>query len=403
LDYTISKDEEIEKEIEISVPSNELDKLIEEETETLRREIKIDGYRKGHVPRALIRSKYKDTLKTQAMDRLIKRSYLAVLEEKQWKPASQAELLKVDEGELIRLHLRVDVIPDFQVQNYLNIEVHKESPMPNEFLLEQGINALKEQYSEIKEVERAAVVDDYITLDIEIEGTGDSTKESNQTVRIGDRTLPDEVNRALVGIKRAETKEVKVGDKKYRLMIKKIEERNMPNIDDDFAKKLNFAKVDDLNKKLLENLRQQEERRIEEGLKESISKVILERTHFQVPKILIQHEYDKIIKEYNVPDSESNKERFWDVAANRVRFNLILGKIAQKENLHVDESEIMDFVDRVGIKLNEQNRREVIDYLGGILSREKVMDFLYKNAKISQKSRILTPKEAANDTHSVRH
>ena len=403
MDYTISKDEEIEKEIEISVPSNELDKLIEEETETLRREIKIDGYRKGHVPRALIRSKYKDTLKTQAMDRLIKRSYLAVLEEKQWKPASQAELLKVDEGELIRLHLRVDVIPDFQVQNYLNIEVHKESPMPNEFLLEQGINALKEQYSEIKEVERAAVVDDYITLDIEIEGTGDSTKESNQTVRIGDRTLPDEVNRALVGIKRAETKEVKVGDKKYRLMIKKIEERNMPNIDDDFAKKLNFAKVDDLNKKLLENLRQQEERRIEEGLKESISKVILERTHFQVPKILIQHEYDKIIKEYNVPDSESNKERFWDVAANRVRFNLILGKIAQKENLHVDESEIMDFVDRVGIKLNEQNRREVIDYLGGILSREKVMDFLYKNAKISQKSRILTPKEAANDTHSVRH
>jgi len=403
LDYTISKDETIEKEIEISLAYAELDKLIEEETETLRKEIKIDGYRKGHVPRTLIRSKYKDTLRTQAMDRLINRSYLAVLDEKQWKPASQAEILKVEEGEPIRIHLRVDVIPDFQVQNYQNIEVHKESPMPDEFLLEQGINALREQHSEIKEVERAAVVDDFVTLDIEIESGGDSTKESNQTVRIGDRTLPDEVNRALVGIKRAEKKEVQVGDKKYRLTINKIEERNMPNIDDDFAKKLNFANVEELNKKLLENLRQQEERRIEEGLKESISKVILERTQFQVPKTLIQHEYDKIIKEYNLPDSESNKERFWEVAANRVRFNLILGKIAQKEDLRVEDAEIMDFVGKMGIKLNEQNRREVIDYLGNILIREKVMDFLYKNAKISQKSRIVTPKEAANDSHSVRH
>jgi len=403
LDYSISKDDAIEKEIEISVPCAELDKLVDEETETLRKEIKLDGYRKGHVPRALIRSKYKDTLKVQAMDRLIKQSYLAVLEEKQWKPASQAELLKVEDGEPIRLQLRIEIIPDFQVKDYLDIEVYKESPMPDEFLLEQGISALKEQHSEIREVERAAVVDDYVTLDIEIEGNGDSTKESNQMVRIGDRALPDEVNRTLVGIKKSQMKEVMVGNKKYRLAIKKIEEKSLPNINDDFAKKLNFANVDDLKNKLLENLRQQDEKRIEENLKESISKVILERTHFQVPKTLVQHEYDKILKEYNLPDSESNKERFWNVAASRIRFNLILGKIAQKENLQVEESEIMDFVNKMGIKLNEQNRMEIIDYLGGILSREKVMDFLYKNAKISRKKRILTPKEAANDTHPVRH
>jgi len=403
LDYSISKDDAIEKEIEISVPCAELDKLVDEETETLRKEIKLDGYRKGHVPRALIRSKYKDTLKVQAMDRLIKQSYLAVLEEKQWKPASQAELLKVEDGEPIRLQLRIEIIPDFQVKDYLDIEVYKESPMPDEFLLEQGISALKEQHSEIREVERAAVVDDYVTLDIEIEGNGDSTKESNQMVRIGDRALPDEVNRTLVGIKKSQMKEVMVGNKKYRLAIKKIEEKSLPNINDDFAKKLNFANVDDLKNKLLENLRQQDEKRIEENLKESISKVILERTHFQVPKTLVQHEYDKILKEYNLPDSESNKERFWNVAASRIRFNLILGKIAQKENLQVEESEIMDFVNKMGIKLNEQNRMEIIDYLGGILSREKVMDFLYKNAKISRKNRILTPKEAANDTHPVRH
>lgn len=403
MEYKISKDSEIEKELEIQVPYDELEKLIDEETDKLRKEIKIDGYRKGHVPRTLLRSKFKESLKVQAMDRLIKNSYLAVLEERHWKPASQAELLKIEEGDPVKLQLHIQVIPEFEVKDYLNIEVFKEPAMPDEFLIEQGMNALKEQHSEIKEVDRPAVVDDYVTLDIEVREGEKSSTESDQMVRIGDRTLPDEVNRALVGIRKAQTKEVKADKKTYRLSIKKIEEKILPQIDTDFAKKLNLKNAEELKEKLLENLKHQEEKRREEGLKESISKIILERTVFKVPNTLTQHEYEKILKEYNLPDSESNKERFWDVAEKRIRFNLVLDKIAEKENLQTGESEIMDFVTKMGMTLSNQNRNDVIDYLGGIISREKVMDFLYKNAKISEKSRILSPKEAANDTHSVRH
>ncbi|MGB7055509.1 MAG: trigger factor [bacterium] len=403
MEYKISKNSEIEKELEIQVPYDELEKLIDEETDKLRKEIKIDGYRKGHVPRTLLRSKFKESLKVQAMDRLIKNSYLAVLEERHWKPASQAELLKIEEGDPVKLQLHIQVIPEFEVKDYLNIEVFKEPPMPDEFLIEQGMNALKEQHSEIKEVDRPAVVDDYVTLDIEVREGEKSSTESDQMVRIGDRALPDEVNRALVGIRKAQTKEVKADKKTYRLSIKKIEEKILPQIDTDFAKKLNLKNAEELKEKLLENLKHQEEKRREEGLKESISKIILERTVFKVPNTLTQHEYEKILKEYNLPDSESNKERFWDVAEKRIRFNLVLDKIAEKENLQTGESEIMDFVTKMGMTLSDQNRNDVIDYLGGILSREKVMDFLHKNAKISEKSRILSPKEAANDTHSVRH
>jgi trigger factor len=337
------------------------------------------------------------------MDRLIKNSYAAVLDEKKWKPASQAELLKVEEGDPIMLQMHIQVIPEFEVKDYVNVEVFKESPMPDEFLLEQGLNALKEQHAEIREVDRAAVVDDYVTLDIEVQEGEKTNKETDQTVRIGDRSLPDEVNRTLVGIKKLQTKEVEAQDKKYRLSVKKIEEKSLPGIDDDFAKKLNLKSVEELKTKLLENLKHQEEKRIEDGLKEAISKVVLERTVFNVPEPLVRHDYEKILKEYDLPDSESNKERFWDVAEKRIRFNLILDRIAEKEDLQVGESEIMDFVTKTGMTLSDQNRNEVIEYLRDVLSREKVMDFLYKNAKISEKSRIISPKEAKNDTRTVRH
>jgi trigger factor len=403
LHYTLLKDDTSDKEVEISVPRSELAELIEDETEKLSKEIKVDGFRKGRVPRTLIMNRYKDTLKAQAMDQLVKRAYLALLRDKNWQPASQAELLNIEEADTIKLRLHVEVIPEFNVDNYLNIEVYKERPLSDEFLLEQGINALREQHAVIAEADRPAVVDDLVTADIEIKEGAQSSKETDQIIRVGDRSLPDELNRSLVGAKKNQHIEVQAGDKSYILLVKKIEERNLPQIDSDFAKKMNLDSVEDLKKKLLENMKQHEEKRIEEGLKESISKVLLERIRFEVPKTLIQNEYAKILKEYNLPDSDSNKERFWTIAENRIRFNLILDKITRKENLQVAESEIIDLVTRLGMKLTDQNRGDVIDYLGGMLNREKIMDFLYKNAKISEKSRILTPKEVANDTHSLRH
>ncbi len=389
--------------MEISVPRAELERLIIEETETVRKDLTLDGFRKGRVPRTLIRNRYAESLKAQAMDKLVRQTYLTVLREKEWQIAGQAEIKNIEDTDPIRIQLFVEVIPEFNVENYLNIEVFKEPPAPDDFLLQQGMNALQEQHATIREVNRPAVVDDLITMDVEVRDKGASRNESDQKVRIGDRSLPDQLNRALVGMKISDKKEVKVDEKYYVLSVKKIEEKNLPQIDDNFAKTMKLTNLEELKTKVLESVKKQEEKRIEDDLKESISEVLLERIKFRVPDTLIQKEYEKILKDYGMPDSDSNKERFWSVAEKRIRFNLILNKITVREDLQVGEAEIMDLVTKMGIKLTDQNRNDVIDYLGSILNREKTLDFLFKNAKISEKSRILSPKEAANDTHTVRH
>ena len=72
--------------------------------------------------------------------------------------------------------------------------------------------------------------------------------------------------------------------------MKKIEEKSLPQIDEQFALKLKFKNVEDLKEKLLASIKQQEEKRLEDGVRESISKVILERTVFKIPDTLIQHD-----------------------------------------------------------------------------------------------------------------
>ncbi len=403
MEYKITKDNEIEKEIEFSIPSPELEGFIDTEINKVQRDLTLKGFRKGKVPRNIIRSRYYDTLKAQAMNNLVSDSFLKVLDEKQWLPASQAELHNIDEGENITFQLRFEIIPDFTVDNYLGLEIFREEPLPDDFLLEQGMNELREQHAKIKEVSRPAVVDDLITIDLKV--TENKTMRMNQkdlTVKIGDRSLPDEINRALVGVRKSENKEVKVGNQIHNITIKKIEEKLPPQIDDAFAKSLNYENVEQLKKKLTENVKKLEEKRIESELKESLSNTILERTKFNVPKSLIQTEYKKLLQNFNLADSESNKERFWTTAEKRVRLNLILDKIAKKENINVQESEIMNLVSAMGIKLSNDNRKNIIEYLGDILNREKTTDFLLKNAKIIKKSRIISPKEAINDTRSIR-
>ncbi|UCF71701.1 MAG: trigger factor [candidate division WOR-3 bacterium] len=403
MEYRLLKENEVEKEIEISVPRAELERLINEEAQRVQKELSIDGYRKGRVPQTLIKSRYADNLKAQGVDALVKQAYLKVLSENNWRPAGQAELRDLQEGEAIKFRLFVEVIPEFNVDNYLDIEIFREPALPDDYLLKQGMNSLREQYAVVQDAERPAVVDDLVTIDLQISAEGRSDQQNNQTVRIGDRSLPDELNRALVGMKKAEKKEVTVENRSYKIHLKDIKEKVLPLIDDEFALGLKFSGLEDLKQKLLENMKRQEEKRIEDELKESISEVLIQRTKFRIPNILINREYEKILKDYNLPDSDSNKERFWNVAEKRMRFNLILDRIAEKEKLMVSEDETMDLINKLGMRLTEHNRSDVMNYLGSILTREKTLNYLYEHAKISEKRRIVTPKEVANDSHPVRH
>jgi trigger factor len=404
LEYVVMIDNEVEKEVEISVPAADLDSFIEKETNRLQKELTLKGFRKGKVPKSLIKTRYHDTLKAQAIDKLVTASYLKFLGEKKWRPASQAELQHIEEGDTIKFRLHFEIIPHFEVDTYVGLELVEEKPLPDDFLLEHGMDELRERFATIREVNRPAAVDDLVTVDLEIrEKDAVRNSQSNVAIRIGDRMYPDEINRTLVGAKKAEQKKVQVGDLLYILSIKKIEEKILPLINDEFAKNHGHENVEALKKKLLDDLRAVEKRRIEEELKEKLSNILLERTHFTVPHSLIQNEYQKMLQKANLPDSDTAKERFWDIAEKRARFNLILDSVAEKEQIRVDEQEITSALSALQITLSDENRNDVISYMSSVLRREKTLDFLYKNAKISKKSQIISPKEATHDTSAVRH
>ena len=374
------------------------------EIDKVQKQLTLKGFRKGKVPKSIIKARYYDSIKAQALNSLVSESLANIVTEKQWYLASQAKLLNIDEGEQITFRMQFEVVPHFSVDDYTGIELFKEERLPDDYLLEQTLNDVRERNARVAEVTRAAAVDDFVTLELTVTENGKVKMHNEEvTLRIGDRSLPDEMNRALVGTHTSDKKEITVDKTTYAFTVKKIEEKVLPQINDDFAKSLHFEDTEKLKKTLMEEARKNEEKRIEAELKDSLSKILLERTKFEVPTSFVESEYKKMLQNANLPDSDSNKERFWTIAENRVRLNLILDKIAEREEISINKDEIVRLVSAMGMKLNNENKQSIIGYVGSIMRREKTIDFLLKKAIISEKSRIISPKEAMNDSRSVRH
>jgi FKBP-type peptidyl-prolyl cis-trans isomerase (trigger factor) len=206
-----------------------------------------------------------------------------------------------------------------------------------------------------------------------------------------------------VGIKKGIKKIVKVGSLVYKITTRKVEEKILPTFDDRLARQVGLGNAEELKNKILSDMKKMEKKRIEDDMKESLANIILERNKFKVPNVLTKFEYEDMLRKEKLPDSDSNKERFWNIAEKRARFNLIIDKIADKEDIKVTKNAALDLIRETDVRLTDENRADLIDYMTTILRREKVLDFLFKNSKITQKSRIISPKEVADANRSVRH
>ncbi len=403
MDYQIINDGETEKEIEFNLGTQELNPYIENSLEKLRDKISIKGYRKGRAPKSLIRTRYYDTLKAQALNDLIMDSYKKVLQEKNWEPVANPELTNLDDSAEIKFRLRIEIFPKFEVDNYKGIELFKEEPLPTEYLYEQTINRLRENYASVNETSEPAAVDDFVTMDLEInEENKVVDKQSDIVVKVGDRSFPDDLNRALVGVKKGEKKEVQIEKKVYKFKVKKVEERILPQIDEEFARMLNFGSLEEMEKGIKEMLEKEEAERLTDELRENLARVILERFQFSVPRTLVDSEYQFFIKSHNLNDNDSTRERFLSVAEKRARFNLILDKIAQKEDIRAVDEEVKKAAQRNALEF-ENIDEEVREYLRKVVLREEVIKFLLQNAKVVQKGKILSPEEVKNANRPVRH
>jgi len=337
-------------------------------------------------------------------------------------PVGQPQVteLTVEDGSPLHVRAVFEFIPDFSIEGYQDVKVPKPPVEVTEEEFQQELMQLRDSRATIEPVEEDRPLVDGDWAQISYKGTIEGEPEAepilgeDSLVEIGGRDTVEAFTTALRGAKTGQTLNVSAAypaeypEKKlagktvdYTIDVKGIKKRNLPALDDEFAKEVGgFESLADLENRVRETLANRKRRSVEGETKDRLFSALMERFPFPVPESLVQEQIDarlerglRALAAQGMDTEQMRKLDFGrlraaqrDSAVAEVKSSLLLARIAQQENVEVSDDE----VDRE-IHLAALQTREPVDTLkgrltqdGGIarireqLKREKTAQLLYE-------------------------
>ena len=346
-----------------------------------KKEVKLDGFRKGQVPydiyvkKAGIESLYMD-----AIDMAVDTLYAKLLSDpKTITPAATPAIdIKNITDKEVEIEFTLVGTPEVKLGKYKKLGVKKETVEVTDEEIEHEIEHLKEQFVEVKTLDDKAKIKEGNVAVIDFEGFLNGTpfqggKGEGYSLEIGSHTFIPGFEEALVGLKKGDKKDVKVTFPEnyhseelkgqpviFKVTVHEVRERVFPEFDKDFFEDLNVGGVEsleDLKRYIKENKEAEKEKQIEdEYLFKCLDKVV-EASKFEIPAEMTEDEVNRLVREFSEKlqyqglrledylkycntSMEDFKATLKDEANKRIGFRLLMDAIVQKEGLEVTDEEL---------------------------------------------------------------
>lgn len=361
----------VKKKLKIEVPEGDVIKETDRALTAIAKKAKIPGFRPGKAPKTVVKRHYSDDVQSDVMNKLISSAYLEAVQEHKISPVELPEISDVSltEGSPLSFSATVEVRPQFELGTYDGIEVKASEVKASDQDIDETIKRLQEMYAQLEVVEgRPVEKEDTLIVDFEgfreekpIEGA----KATDYMLTIGSGSLIPGFEDQLVGMNKGETREVNVTfpadytnkelagkDAKFTVTLKEIKRAVIPEVNDEFAKDIgNHANVTELRARLKEDIEARKQREQETAQREELLSKLVEMHSFDVPPGMLERELQAMVRQQAMRlarqrvdlktfDHEKFREERKDLAAKRVKGQLILDVIAERENVAITEQDV---------------------------------------------------------------
>jgi trigger factor len=411
--------------IEITVDKSAVGEVRESVIRDYEKTAKIPGFRKGKVPREIILSRFSDGIKNKTIDLVLKRSLAQVLEEGNYKALSTPVITEMGDlitGENFSFKAECDLVPEIKLGDYKGVSSPRYTYDVDESLVNKELENLREKFATLVGVDKEAEIGDYLLIDYEeITENGKRVNgKENQTLLLDKEDDP--LVKQLIGMKKGDEKEIELtseyeqdGKKiaktmKYHILLKEVKKKELPELNDDFAKDISDAEnLEELKTKIRDELKEDAERIAIAKTKDEIISKIIANSSFEIPETLISSEIDRIIndiaKNYQIDIErikedqkkyEEHRKNLRPRALENIKYELTLIEVAKREGIEANDSEIDEEIMRYAQKQKKDfdqikkqlEKYDSIETLRYRLTISKVLDFLYKNAVLSEEKHI---------------
>lgn len=391
----------------------------------VKKSLNVPGFRKGRVPRQIFNKMYgEEALYQDALNALLPEAYANAVSESKIKPVSQPEINveSMEKDSAWVLSAKVTVEPEVELGEYKGLEVMKHSTDVSDKEVADELERRRQQQAELvlKEDEPAAE-GDTVVIDFEGKVDGkpfDGGKAENYSLELGSKTFIPGFEDQLIGHKAGDEVEVKVTfpddyqakdlqgkDAVFEVKIHEVKQKELPELDDDFAKDIDddVDTLEELKAKVKDEIKEQKEAAAKNAVQEeAISKAVENAKIGDIPEAMIEDDVQRQMDQYFSgmqqqginPDmyfkltgtsEEDLRKQFREGSEERVKTNLVLEAIVEKENIKISEDEINDEIKDLATQygMDEKAVRSALsdDMLKHDISIRKVVQEMTDSAK----------------------
>ena len=431
--------------LSVEVDADQVSKSIEQAYSRLAPRVRIAGFRPGKAPRPMIEREIGwPALRQEALDLLLPTAYNSALDEAGLDPIDvpRVEVQQFDRGQTMRFTATVSVKPEITLKEYKDIRVPRPRTEIGDVDVDGAIERLRGRFAELHAVERPVQAADFLTVDTHILKSGAVLIGESQTdaqLEVDRERLIPGLAEGLTGQAIGESRDIRLtlpadypkkdlagSDVIFRVTVKSIKERRLPALDDALARQVGRGQtVAELRQEVRDELQEAAHQTDEQRFENDVLKALDERMEAEIPEALIDREVNRRLRELELRLQEQGvkMERYLaytnsslDVmkaeqrpqAVQKVRLELALETVAEREGLTVSDGEIEEAVTNALAEDEQVSRRTrdlrtadpVRAYFRHQLLMRKTIDYLSAMAAPESSDTMEPPAEAKELEHA---
>ena len=385
--YKVKKVGDFENSIEINIDFEDLESKKEEAIAKISGSLKVKGFRPGKIPKNIvIREVGEDYILEEAVDLYLPEQIFDILQKEEINPAVRPvvkELTK--EKKSFKVDVLITLWPTLSKLPKLNQTVEVESITPTEDEINEQIERIKLQFGEVEKVERPSKASDYLLVNISSLENGTEVKEFNYQdylYELGSNLLTPSMDSKLEGVSSGAI--IKFNDDipalgksnvEITVLVKEIKQKVMPELTDEWVSSVTeFDTVKEMNEELVKNIEDAKKRQVANQYQGLLTSKIIDESKLELPEQLIIAEMDSILQNFmnelkqnniKIEDylnitgltEETLQEDLKNQATRNLSMVVILDKVAEVEELKLDEKEV-HYIDEYIGSLNEGDQVE---------------------------------------------
>ena len=347
--------------LSIDVPFADLKTHIDGAYKSLSEKITIPGFRKGKVPSAMIDQRVgRGAVLDEAINAAIPSFYSQAAKDNDVLVIGRptVEITELKDNEKLSFTIEVDIRPDIALPNFSEIKIEVDDVKVTDADIDEQVQALRTRFGTLTTVEKVVASGDFVTIDLVATKDGqplDGGTANDLSYEVGSASMIDGLDEALIGLSTGGEKSFETalvgmaeGEKaSVKVSVKAVKERELPPVDDAFAKLASeFESLAELKADLTTRLTRLKEMEQGAQARDLLVEKLISSVDIPLPAEIIEAEVnDHLEKEGKLEDDKHRAEVNEEVKSTITR-EFLLDSIVKAESVAVNESELTEYLVR---------------------------------------------------------